>query len=161
MSRDVIFVCILLILVSALGVGHTARAATLDDEELAVRQARIGHILIQVDDVFEKTESLAWPYRAVNALHINSRESTIAAQLLFRSGDVFDRRVLDETERLLRDQRYLNEATIATTTYNEADNTVDVSVRVHDVWTLSPGISIGRKGGSNSGHVELEENNFL
>jgi outer membrane protein assembly factor BamA len=47
------------------------------------------------------------------------------------------------------------------TAYNEADNTVDLSVRVHDVWTLSPGISFGRNGGTNSTRMELEESNLL
>jgi outer membrane protein assembly factor BamA len=45
--------------------------------------------------------------------------------------------------------------------YNEADNTVDVLVRVHDVWTLSPGLSFGRKGGENSAKVEFSDTNFL
>jgi len=138
-----------------------ADGAGLTAEELALRQARIGNIVIQVDDVFETSQPLAWPYRLANTLHINTREAAIRTQLLFRNGDLFDRRVLDESERLLRDQRYLNEAEIEPTEYHEADNTVDLLVRVHDVWTLSPGISFTRKGGSNSTRIELEENNLL
>jgi len=130
-----------------------------DDIELEHQHARIGRISIQVDDVFEH-ELRAKAYQLVNALHIATRSDTISEQLLFHSGDIYQRRVLDETERLLRAQRYLNAASIEPVSYN-SDNTVDVIVRVHEVWTLSPGFSFGRKGGANSTNVELEDSNFL
>lgn len=130
------------------------------DRELENRGARIGRIQVAVDDVFEETLSLAAPYRIVNSLHIATHATTVHQHLLFKEGDVFNRRVLDENERLLREQRYLAEASIQTLRYNE-DNTVDVLVRVHDVWTMSPGISFGRKGGENSTKVEFEDTNFL
>lgn len=131
------------------------------DHELEARGVRIGHIEIQVDDVFENTLSLSAPYKVANGLHISTHLQTIQQQLLFRSGETFHRRVLDETERLLRDQRYLNDAVITLTDYDSDDNTIDVLVRVHDVWTLSPGLSFGRKGGENSTRVKFEDTNFL
>jgi outer membrane protein assembly factor BamA len=130
------------------------------DAELEARGAHIGRVQIAVDDVFEQTLSLSAPYRVVNSLHISTHVATVNQQLLFREGDAFNRRVLDETERLLRGQRYLADASIETLRYND-DNTVDVLVRVHDVWTMSPGISFGRKGGENSTKVEFEDTNFL
>lgn len=130
------------------------------DAELQARKARIGRIDVQVDNVFETRDSLSTPYRLANDLHISTHTATIAAQLLFKRGDEFSRQTLDETERLLRGQRYLNDASIQPVRYNE-DNTVDVVVRVHDVWTLSPGLSFGRKGGENSTHAEFEDTNFL
>lgn len=130
------------------------------DTELEQRGAHIGHIDIQVDDVFEHTISLSAPYRVANGLHIDTHAETVRQQLLFRSGEPFHRRVLDETERLLRGQRYLNDASVTAVRYNE-DNSVDVLVRVHDVWTLSPGFSFGRKGGENSTRMKFEDTNFL
>jgi hemolysin activation/secretion protein len=130
------------------------------DAELEKRGARIGRVDVRVDDVFENTQSLSAPYRLANGLHISTRDETVRQQLLFRSGEPFHRRVFDETARLLRDQRYLNEASITVVRYNE-DNTVDVEVRVHDVWTLSPGISFGRKGGENNTRMKFEDLNFL
>ena len=131
------------------------------DAELEQRGARIGAIEIEVDDVFETTTRLAAPYRIANNLHISTHDSTVQQQLLFHTGDAYNRRVLDETARMLRAQRYLNEATVEPVRYNEADNTVDVKVRVHDVWTLSPGLSFGRKGGENSARVKFADTNFL
>lgn len=130
------------------------------DTELEERGARIGRIDIQVDDVFESNLSLSTPYRVANRLHWSTHANTVRQQLLFRSGELFHRRVLDETERLLREQRYLNDATVTTARYNE-DNTVDIHVRVHDVWTLSPGLSFGRTGGENTAKMKFEDTNFL
>ena len=129
--------------------------------ELEQRGARIGTIEILVDDVFETSTQLAAPYRIANDLHISTQDSTVQQQLLFRTGDLYERRVLDETARMLRAQRYLNEASVEPVRYNEADNTVDVRVRVHDVWTLSPGLSFARKGGENSTRVKFADTNFL
>jgi len=143
-----------------------AAGEPLSDHELQQRSARIGRIgrigriVVTIEDVFEDSLSLSAPYRVVNSLHIATHIETIRQQLLFREGDAFNRRVLDETARLLRDQRYLADASIEPLRYNQ-DNTVDVLVRVHDVWTMSPGLSFGRKGGENSMEFEFEDTNFL
>jgi outer membrane protein assembly factor BamA len=129
------------------------------DEQLASMHARIGRIDVVVDEIFEN-ETRKNVYHLINALHISTRKSTVVKQLLFRSGDAYERRVLDETERLLRSQRYLNAASITVQAYH-ADNTVDLLVRVHDVWTFQPGISFSRKGGANSSRAELEETNLF
>jgi hypothetical protein len=133
------------------------------DEQLLAAGARIGKIEIQVDDVFDtgnpKESSAA--YRAANWLHINSRESTIRPQLLFKSGDPYSRHVLDETARNLRARRYLEDASITVTAFHPESNTVDVLVRVHDVWTLNPGASLSRSGGENRSGFQLEETNLL
>ncbi len=132
-----------------------------DDAELMRDGAKIGRIAVQVDDVFEAAESLAAPYRIANALHIETRIRTITDQLLFHTGERYNPHTLAETARLLREQRYLNAAVIEPVRYHDDDNTVDVVVHVHDVWTLSPGLSFGRKGGKNSVSVQFEDTNFL
>lgn len=138
----------------------TVAARLPGDAELEWLGATIGRVDVQVDDVFETGQHLAAPYRFANALHISTQTATVTEQLLFHSGEAYRRRTLDETARMLRGQRYLNEATVEPVRYND-DNTVDVVVRVHDVWTMSPGFSFGRKGGANSTHVEFEDTNFL
>jgi len=42
-----------------------------------------------------------------------------------------------------------------------ADGKVDIKVTTKDVWTLSPGISFGRAGGTNSTNFNLQDSNFL
>jgi outer membrane protein assembly factor BamA len=146
----------------ALNLPPPARSSSqsLDDARLQLDHALIGNVEIRIDDVFEDANDLSAPYKLANALHISTRVRTIAEQLLFHTGDAYNPHALAESARMLREQRYLSDATIEPVRYND-DNTVDVVVHVHDVWTMSPGISFGRKGGANSVNLEFEDTNFL
>lgn len=142
-------------------VSWPASGLALSDEELETRGARVGSVEIRINDVFDSTAPLSAPYRLANGLHIATRPGAVRAQMLFGAGDRYSRQALDETARLLRDAGYLGEASVEPVRYNEANNTVDVVVRVRDVWTLSPGFSFGRKGGRNSMQFRFEDKNFL
>jgi outer membrane protein assembly factor BamA len=130
------------------------------DSELERAAARIGAIRIDDRPLFDprhdESTSLS---RTANHLHVATRESTIIDQLLFRSGDPYRASLLQESARILRDTRYLRDALIRPVAYH--DGVVDVEVTTQDVWTLNPGFSFGRKGGRNTGGVELEDLNFL
>ncbi len=138
------------------------RAADLpSDEELVRQAARIGEVRFDARELFDAASadedtSLA---RLGNRLHITTRQSTIEDQLLFRSGDLYQPGLLDESARILRDTRYLRDAQVRPVAFH--DGVVDVEVTTQDVWTFNPGISFGRKGGENSSGFELEELNFL
>jgi outer membrane protein assembly factor BamA len=130
-------------------------------EELEARGTIIGEIRIVVGDVFDtdvEGES-SWLYRTANRLHINTRESVIRDQLLFKPGEPYRHRVVLETERLLRANDYLYDAVIAPVAYD--GRTVDLEVRTRDVWTLNPGVSFSRKGGENTWGAQIEEDNLL
>ncbi len=123
--------------------------------------ARIGSINVVTDNIFDSDdpeESRAL-HRLANKLHITTRPEVIRTQLLFEPGDAISAQQLGETERLLRSNRYLREATI--TPVNLNGDVVDLEVRTSDVWTLNPSISFGRRGGKNSGGVGLKEFNLL
>jgi outer membrane protein assembly factor BamA len=129
--------------------------------ELEARGTIIGEIRIVVGDVFDtdvEGES-SWLYRTANRLHINTRESVIRDQLLFKPGEPYRHRVVLETERLLRANDYLYDAVIAPVAYD--GRTVDLEVRTRDVWTLNPGVSFSRKGGENTWGAQIEEDNLL
>jgi outer membrane protein assembly factor BamA len=129
--------------------------------ELEASGLRIGEIRIEVHDVFDTEipgESGAL-YRAANKLHINTRQSVVQKQLLFKSGDPVDARLIAETERLLRTNDYFYDVVIEP--FAVHDDVVDVQVRTRDVWTLNPGFSFSRSGGENSVGFELEEKNLL
>ncbi len=131
------------------------------DTELERSDARIGYISIDERPLFDvehhdENTSLS---RAANRLHIATRQATIADQLLFKSGDHYRANLLQESARILRDTRYLRDAVIRPVAFH--DGIVDVEVTTQDVWTLNPGFSLGRKGGKNTGGVEVEDLNFL
>ncbi|MGD9842586.1 MAG: hypothetical protein AB7F79_08850 [Steroidobacteraceae bacterium] len=133
------------------------------DDQLEAAGARIGNVEINVEDVFDPNnpKERGIGYRAANYLHINTRESTVQTQLLFKSGDLYSRHVLDETARNLRARKYLVEARVMPLRYHADTNSVDLLVRVKDNWTLNPGGSFGRSGGENSSGLQLDEGNLF
>lgn len=138
-----------------------AAPAWPNDAELEAAGARIGSVIMRGLPIFDpnapgEDKSL---YRLADKWHIDTRDSVIEAQLLFKPGDLYSRRQLDETARNLRDLRYIREPEIRIVGYH--DGLVDLEVMTHDVWTTNPGFSFGRSGGENSAGISLEELNFL
>jgi hypothetical protein len=131
------------------------------DAELEAAGARIGVIHFDARKLFDVAagDENTTLGRLGNRLHIQTRIATIEDQLLFRSGDLYRPKLLDESARILRETRYLRDAVIRPVAYR--DGLVDVEVMTQDVWTFTPGFSFGRKGGANTSGVELEDLNFL
>ncbi len=138
-----------------------AQQAIPPAEELERSGAIIGQILIDPQNIFDLNDPKEDKklFRLANKLHYKTRSDVIRRQLLFHPGDTFSQRALDESERILRSQRYLYDAVVRPVDYH--DGVVDIAVTTRDVWTLNPGVSFGRKGGKNSGGFELEELNIL
>jgi outer membrane protein assembly factor BamA len=138
-----------------------APAPIPSSQELEAQGAVIGEISIAVGDIFDPTVDGedGWLYRTANKLHINTKPSVIRRQLLFESGDPYSHRLIQETERILREQDFLYDAVIVPTAYD--GKIVDLEVRTRDVWTLNPGLSFSRKGGENAYGVQLAEDNLL
>ena len=132
-------------------------------EELEARGARIGEILVKVYDVFDPTDPREdnWVYRTANALHYKTRRPTVIDQLTFGTGDPLTAQRLKESERTLRQRRYLYDAVIRVARYDPEANIADIEVSVRDVWTLNPGISYSNTGGRSKKGLELEELNLL
>src|SRR6202049_2289656 len=131
------------------------------DQELEAAGAVIGQVELDVRNIFDERDprEANGLFRLANHLHIRTKRSTINAQLLFASGDKYLARKLAETERALRLLPYVYDARVVPVRY--ADGKVDVKVITKDVWTLSPGISFGRAGGSTHTHFNLQDTNFL
>jgi hypothetical protein len=132
-------------------------------EQLEAKGVRVGEVDIDVEEIFDTSvpgESAA-PYRWANGLHVRTREDSIRSQLLFHESEPYSRQKVEETERLLRGRRYLFDAWVEPTCYHPEDETVDVRVRVRDVWSLNPGIHFSRKGGTNNTGLILEDQDFL
>jgi hypothetical protein len=121
---------------------------------------RIGTIRVESVDVFSPEEAAkGWIYRAANAIHMQTRESFLRKQLLFREGDVLDIAQLEETERNLRALPFIK---IASVTASVPQGGVsDVLVRTQDSWTTQPGGSFGSKGGRTAYSVEFQEVDVL
>ena len=111
------------------------------DAELQQQEARIGEIRFDARDLFdtEASDEDTQVSRLANRLHVTTRQGTIEDQLLFKSGDLYQPNLIEESARILRDTRYLRDAQIRPVAYH--DGVVDLEVTTQDVWTFNPGIS--------------------
>ena len=129
--------------------------------ELEAAGATIGEIRVVAREIFDTADPREdkWLFRWANALHIRTRSGVIQRALLFKSGERVSVRLLDETERLLRSNRYLYDVQFRAVAYH--DGVVDIEVMTRDTWSLDPGVSAGRSGGANSSGIHLGEYNLF
>jgi hypothetical protein len=141
-----------------------APATRLIDQETmeaAVAGKKIGDVHIVPKNIFDPSRpgERRRLFRLVNRLHRTTRPEVIQHQLLFRPGDTFSPETVRESERLLRNNRFLYEATIRP--IGEDAQKVDLEVVTRDVWTLQGGLDFHRAGGTNSTTFDLEDENFF
>ncbi|MFQ5769181.1 MAG: BamA/TamA family outer membrane protein [bacterium] len=128
---------------------------TQDNNEKIIRR-----IEIERQDVFPViTGKPRFIYNWANSLHIVTKESVIRKELLFKSGDVFDVELLEESERKLRRLPYFGEAKI--TLMKEEPETVDISVVTQDQWSTLLSTIIQQGGGRTIFGGSIEEFNLL
>lgn len=139
----------------------TAATNLLTPTGLERANVRIGDIKIINENIFNPGDpnENRTIHRWANAVHIVTRPNVINTQLLFEPGDLYKKQQIEETERLLRSNRYLRDAKVSVIDFE--DGVVDLEVRTTDVWTLNPSVSFGRGGGENHGGIGLKEFNLF
>ena len=123
--------------------------------------AVVGEVRIDTRDIYDLSDpdENGALYRLANRLHRRTRPETVAQQLLFRSGERVSARRIDDSERLLRGSGYLHDVVIRPVAVH--DGIVDIEVITRDAWTLDPGFSVARSGGSNSARFYVNDKNLL
>ena len=110
---------------------------------------------------FSVTDEKKLPKRKLekfgNAVHLKTKEVTIRNIMLFRKHDKLDSKLLLESERLIRSQRYIREVTIVPVDIPKNKDSIDIKIRVLDSWTLIPTGSLS----STESSVKLTERNIL
>lgn len=140
----------------------SARAAGLPTlSALEAAGATIGEIRVSALDIFDTSEpgEDRWLFRLANRLHAATRPSVIRRALLFRPGERVSVQKIEETERVLRANRYLYDVQIRPVAVR--DGVVDIEVATRDTWTLDLGLSASRQGGATSRGLELTDYNLL
>jgi len=129
--------------------------------QLEAEGYRIGKIRVHNQEIFEAEggQGLSPLYRLANNLHIDTRDSVIESQLLFAKGEPLSERRIEETERNLRDLRYIRDPDVRAVDCH--DGVADLEVAVREVWTTNPGVTFERSGGSNAADIKLQELNLL
>jgi hypothetical protein len=92
-----------------------------------------------------------------NKLHVKSKNWTIRNLLLFKKNEPLDSLLAKESERLIRSQRYVRSVIINPVEIPNSKDSIDISVRVLDSWSLVPTGSLS----SSQANFELTERNFL
>jgi len=121
----------------------------------------VGEIEIRNNNIFSLREhpESRWIHRLANRLHIQTKESVLATQLLIDSGQPYRPRALRETERRLRSNPYIHSASVRPD--RVCEDRVDIVVETFDNWSLTPSISVGRTGGFTSYSIRIKEANLL
>jgi hypothetical protein len=91
-----------------------------------------------------------------NAVHAKTKEFTVKNLLLFKKNDPCDTLKLQESERLIRSQRYVRRVTILPQP-TESQDSVDVYVTLLDSWSLIPTGNLT----SSDWEAKLTERNIL
>lgn len=123
--------------------------------------SRIGSIRIQRLSVFDldDPEEDKWLYRVANKFHSLTREKVIREQLLIAEGEHYNVGRLEETERILRDLKFIYDASVRP--WRRCGDIVDIEVITRDIWTFTPLLSFSRSGGQDKYAVGLRDTNFL
>jgi hypothetical protein len=135
-----------------------------DDELLAILDANgavIDDVIIHPGSIFdlENPKESGFLYRMANKLHITTKPEVIEQQMLFAPGDELSQQRVEETERLLRSNRFIQDARV--TPLIDDDCNVDIEIDTSDTWTLMPKLSFSRSGGTNSTDLGIRDMNVL
>jgi outer membrane protein assembly factor BamA len=123
--------------------------------------AVIRSIRIKRFKVFDLTDPKEdrWLYRWANDFHSVTRESVVRNHLLVEEGEHYNLPRLKESERILRDLRFIYDASVRP--WRWCGEFVDLEVITRDIWTFIPMISFTRSGGANDYGIGFRDTNLL
>ncbi len=125
------------------------------------RPLHVGNIFIDQRNVFDDSSSTL-PHvvgSVANSVHILTDEEVIRRELLFREGDAYDAHLVEESGQNLRNLGIMGDVVIDADTLD--DNSVDITIRTHDRWTLRPGVAMRQEGPRGGFSVSVRDDNFL
>ena len=108
-----------------------------------------------VQDTTKKPKN--WAEKAGNHLHLKSKEFAIRNLTLLKKNTPLDSLLVRETERLIRNQRFVSQVQITAQLTQKNSDSVDVTVRVLDSWSIIPKGSIS----PTRNRFELIDRNFF
>ena len=73
-----------------------------------------------------------------NKIHINTKDFTLKNLLLFKKNQALDPLLIQESERLIRSQRYVRRVKIEAIPIGNSPDSVDIVVKSLDTWSIIP-----------------------
>lgn len=154
-------ITLFLLLITLFTTVQAATCTAWNMSDVSKKNLVVGKTEIVNQDIFDlsKPKESRFIHHMANKLHAKTKASVIHNQLLFATGEPFEYRKLEETERLLRSRKYIKNAQVYP--LEICNNTVSILVVTTDNWTLTPGVSFGRSGGNNRSGFEIQEHNLF
>jgi len=90
----------------------------------------------QIDEIGAEPRSFL--EKSGNSLHVKTQNQIIRNRMLIHQNDRFDSLLVKESERLVRSQSYIHDVVISAIPTSENSDSVDVFVRVSDLWSIVP-----------------------
>lgn len=98
-----------------------------------------------------------WGERTGNRLHLKTKKFAIKNLLLFKKNAPYNTYKISESERIIRSQRFVSKVDITEKIVGSSNDSVDVTIRVLDSWSLIPKFSIS----SSKTSVGFNDRNIL
>jgi hypothetical protein len=96
-------------------------------------------------------------FKAGNKIHAKTRSITMRNLLLIRENQPFNSFLVKESERLIRNQKYVHDVYFYVVAAGTQSDSVDVFIRELNKWSIIPGGSISSSGFK----IEITDNNIL
>lgn len=108
-----------------------------------------------VTDTLKKPKN--WAEETGNRLHLKSKEFAIRNLTLLKKNRPLDSLLVRETERLIRNQRFVSQVFITAQPISTTSDSVDVNIRVLDSWSIIPNASLS----PNRSRIEFTDRNIF
>jgi len=92
-----------------------------------------------------------------NSLHIKTKNWTIRNLLLFKKNEELDSLLMNESERLIRSQRFNRSVKILPVVIPNCKDSIDITIRVLDTWSAT----VTGAFSNNKYNVDINERNFV
>ena len=92
-----------------------------------------------------------------NSLHNKTKKFVIKKLLLVKENGICNSDLLEESERLIRSQRFVREVSVTPIFFDLKNDSIDIKVRVLDSWSLVPDGSIS----NSKSKIKLTERNIF
>lgn len=104
------------------------------------------------------TVSKIWADKALNSLHVVTKENVIRRDLLFKPGDIFDADELMRNNHLIRTRSYISDIYTSVVPAAADTNMVNIYITTYDTWTISADAAFD---GDGEAYVKLYDDNFI
>ncbi|MFN0049434.1 MAG: hypothetical protein ACKVOU_09945 [Cytophagales bacterium] len=95
-------------------------------------------------DIADTTQKpLSYLEKGGNLIHVKTKRFAIKNRLLIKEGDVIDKIMLHESERIIRSSEFIADASIRLDPDYRSKDSVDIMVRTQDRWSIYPSGNIG------------------